>query len=180
MGELKDKRSSVVGVILVTCSAFSYFCTMEAVTIREFRDDLAPFFLSINQEWIEKFFSMEAFDREQLEHPRKNIIEKGGQVWFAEYEGQVIGTASMRWVEDGVYELIKMGVTPQAQGQSVGQKLAISAITWAKNQRAKRVVLYSNTCLAPAIRLYRRLGFVEVPIESGKYQRCDIKMEIVF
>ncbi|WP_158861450.1 GNAT family N-acetyltransferase [Lunatibacter salilacus] len=153
---------------------------MKAVIIKEFQDDLAPYFLSINKEWIEKFFSIEAFDREQLENPRKNIVDKGGQVWFAEYKGQIVGTAAMRWVEDGVYELIKMGVTPQAQGRSIGQLLAESAVQWAKGQGANRVVLYSNTCLSPAIRLYHRLGFVEVPIESGKYQRCDIKMEIVF
>lgn len=153
---------------------------MEAVTISDFRDDLAPFFLSINQEWIEKFFSMEAFDREQLENPRQNIVDTGGQVWFAAYEGQIVGTAAIKWIEEGVYELIKMGVTPQAQGKSIGQLLAAKAIQWAKDQGAKRVVLYSNTCLSAAIRLYRRLGFVEAPIESGKYQRCDIKMEIVF
>jgi GNAT superfamily N-acetyltransferase len=153
---------------------------MKAVTIREFEDDLAPYFLSINQEWIDKFFSMEAFDREQLENPRQSILDKGGQVWFAEYKGQIVGTAAMKWAADGVYELIKMGVTPQAQGKSVGLQLATSAIQWAKDQAANRVVLYSNTCLSPAIRLYRRLGFVEVPIEPGKYRRCDIKMEIVF
>ncbi|HSI76765.1 MAG TPA: GNAT family N-acetyltransferase [Lunatimonas sp.] len=153
---------------------------MEAVTIREFQDYLAPHFLSINKEWIEKFFSIEAFDREQLEKPRQNIVDKGGQVWFAEYGGQIVGTAAIRKVEEGVYELIKMGVIPQAQGRSIGQLLAKSAIQWAKGQGAKRVVLYSNTRLSPAIRLYHRLGFVEVPIESGKYQRCDIKMEIVF
>lgn len=123
---------------------------------------------------------MEAFDREQLEHPRKNILEKGGQVWFAEYQGTIVGTAAMKQVQEGVYELIKMGVAPEAQGKSLGQQLAAHAIEWAKGQGASRVVLYSHTCLASAIRLYRRLGFEEVPIEPGKYQRCDIKMEIVF
>lgn len=158
----------------------SYFCTMDTVTIREFRDDLAPFFLSINQEWIEKYFSMEPFDREQLEYPRQNIVDRGGQVWFADYNGQIIGTAAMRWVEDGVYELIKMGVLPQAQRKNVGRRLGEIAIQWAQDRGASQVVLYSNTCLSPAIKLYRGLGFVEVPIESGKYQRCNIKMEIVF
>ena len=153
---------------------------MEAVIIREFSDDLAPHFLSINQEWIEKFFSMEAFDREQLENPRTNIIDKGGQVWFAEYQNQMVGTTAMKVVEPGIFELIKMGVLPKAQGNSIGHLLGTTAIEWARGQGASRVVLYSNTCLSSAIRLYYRLGFVEAPIEQGKYQRCDIKMEIVF
>jgi GNAT superfamily N-acetyltransferase len=166
--------------LVVTSPAIPYFCTMETVTIREFRDDLAPFFLSINKEWIERFFSLEAFDREQLENPRQNIVDKGGQVWFAEYGGIVVGTAAMKKESEGVFELIKMGVLPQAQQKNVGRRLGEVAIKWAEDQGADRVVLYSNTCLSPAIRLYQRLGFVEVPIESGKYQRCDIKMEIVF
>lgn len=123
---------------------------------------------------------MEAFDREQLENPRRNIVDKGGQVWFADYDGKIVGTAAMKKEKDGVYELIKMGVLPQAQRKYVGRRLGEIAIQWAQYQGANRVVLYSNTCLSPAIALYRRLGFVEVPIESGKYQRCDIKMEIVF
>jgi GNAT superfamily N-acetyltransferase len=165
---------------IVASPVFHYFCAMQAVVIREFREELAPYFFSINQEWIEKYFSMEPFDHYQLEHPRANIIEKGGQIWFAEFEGKVVGTAAMKFVDPGKYELIKMGVLPQAQGHSIGHQLGATAIKWAQDQGASHIVLYSNTCLSSAIRLYRRLGFVEVPIESGKYQRCDIKMEIVF
>ncbi|MCE3282285.1 MAG: GCN5-related N-acetyltransferase, partial [Chitinophagaceae bacterium] len=42
-----------------------------------------------------------------------------------------------------------------------------------------RVILYSNTTLDGAIIMYRKLGFKEVPIEQGVYQRSDIKMEIL-
>nr|MBI1230069.1 GNAT family N-acetyltransferase [Cytophagales bacterium] len=153
---------------------------MEAVHIREFSDEIAPYFLSINQLWIEKFFSMEAFDREQLEHPRKNILEKGGQIWFAEVNGNIVGTAAMKVVGTGVYELIKMGVLPEEQGKSIGYRLGATALHWAKDQGARRVELYTNSCLSPALRLYQRLGFVDAAIEPGKYARCDVKMEIVF
>ena len=29
------------------------------------------------------------------------------------------------------------------------------------------------------IRLYRKLGFREIPLESNAYERCDILMELV-
>jgi ribosomal protein S18 acetylase RimI-like enzyme len=32
--------------------------------------------------------------------------------------------------------------------------------------------------LVPAITMYRKLGFTEVPLEKGIYKRSDIKMEI--
>ena len=38
--------------------------------------------------------------------------------------------------------------------------------------------MYSNTVLENAIRLYRRLGFKEIPLEKGNYERSNIKMEI--
>jgi ribosomal protein S18 acetylase RimI-like enzyme len=40
-------------------------------------------------------------------------------------------------------------------------------------------MLVSNTRLGPAIRLYRKCGFREVPMEPGiEYARADIQMEI--
>jgi ribosomal protein S18 acetylase RimI-like enzyme len=37
--------------------------------------------------------------------------------------------------------------------------------------------LVSNT-VGPALRLYRKHGFVEVPIESRDYARVDIQLEL--
>jgi ribosomal protein S18 acetylase RimI-like enzyme len=42
---------------------------------------------------------------------------------------------------------------------------------------ALSILLYSSTKLIPAIALYRKLGFVEVPLD-GPYKRSDIKMEL--
>jgi GNAT superfamily N-acetyltransferase len=153
---------------------------MEQPVIYTFRKELAAHFLAINQQWIEAHFCMEPFDWEQLKNPSENIVEKGGQVWFAAWQGKIVGTVAVKPIEDGTYELIKMGVLPEAQGKKVGQLLAESAITWAKSQGAQKIVLYSNTKLAPAIGLYLKIGFRETPIEAGKYARCDIKMEMEF
>lgn len=152
---------------------------MEAIKIHSYRPELAPYFLSINKQWIEHYFALEAFDREQLENPDKSILDKGGQVWFAEWQNEIVGTVAMKKVGDNCFELIKMGVLPKAQGKNIGLLLGHAAIDWARSVGASSVVLYSNSVLAPAIRLYRKMGFVEVPIEMGKYDRCDIKMEIV-
>ena len=51
------------------------------------------------------------------------------------------------------------------------------AIKKAKKLGAQKIILYSNTILAPAIELYRKLGFVEVPVD-GPYKRSNIKMEL--
>ncbi|MCU0634262.1 MAG: hypothetical protein MUE41_05270 [Gemmatimonadaceae bacterium] len=41
---------------------------------------------------------------------------------------------------------------------------------------AARIALLSNTVLAPAIALYRSLGFVEVPLPDTEYARANIRM----
>jgi ribosomal protein S18 acetylase RimI-like enzyme len=38
------------------------------------------------------------------------------------------------------------------------------------------VELLSNTVLAPALALYRSLGFAEVPLPRTDYRRANIKM----
>src|SRR5690606_19548146 len=47
-----------------------------------------------------------------------------------------------------------------------------------KELGAKKVFLYSNTIQSIAIKLYRKLGFIEIPVEAGVYERANIKMEL--
>jgi ribosomal protein S18 acetylase RimI-like enzyme len=40
----------------------------------------------------------------------------------------------------------------------------------------KKIIIYSNRRLGPAIGLYEKIWFKEIP-EDGVYERADIKME---
>jgi ribosomal protein S18 acetylase RimI-like enzyme len=51
-------------------------------------------------------------------------------------------------------------------------------IAEAKELNAKRLTLFSNTKLEAAIHVYRKYGFVEIPLPAEMhYVRSDIKME---
>lgn len=152
--------------------------TMEKATIIPYRPVLQPYFESINKAWIEDYFTLEPVDIQVLEDPDQYIIAPGGAVLFAELEGEVVGTVALKKLAEGIYEMTKMGVVPKAQGKKVGWALAEAILSQAKSMGGKKVVLYSNRKLEPAIRMYRKLGFREVVPESGQYSRCDIKMEI--
>ena len=53
------------------------------------------------------------------------------------------------------------------------------AIDHAAAAGASRIVLESHTSLTPAITLYRKYGFVEVPLDAAtQYERVDIRMEL--
>lgn len=95
---------------------------------------------------------------------------------MAQYENEMAGTVALKFVEPKIYEFTKMAVDEKFQGMKIGKQLAIAAIEKAKELNARKIILYSNTKLIPAIALYRKLGFKEIPLD-GPYQRSDIKME---
>ena len=152
---------------------------MENVTLEivEYETEHQPWFEKLNREWIERYFWMEPIDIEVLQHPDKHIIEKGGAILMALHEGDIAGTAALKFVRPGVYEFTKMAVTEKLRGQKIGRYLAEAAIEKAKKLGARMIILYSNTILANALTLYRKLGFIEVPLD-GPYKRSDIKMEL--
>jgi len=70
-----------------------------------------------------------------------------------------------------------MAVSPKYQGLKIGNKLIDYCIEFSKQQGWKKIMLYSNTTLKPAINLYKKVGFKEVKLEPDvHYDRANIKM----
>lgn len=148
----------------------------EVVTYRaEFR----PHFERLNREWIERHFGLEPPDLEVFRDPEGQIIAAGGQIFFVLDDDAVQGTCAVFRHSGDSFELAKMAVEPAARGRGYGDLLMRAAIDFARQAGARRLTLVSNTALEPAIRLYRRHGFVAVPIHAGHgYERVDIQMEL--
>jgi ribosomal protein S18 acetylase RimI-like enzyme len=148
------------------------------ISIVPYTPEHQPWFEKFNRDWIEKYFFMEPLDYKMLQHPDSEIIEKGGRIFMATYENEMAGTVALKRVGPAVFELTKMAVDEKFQGKKIGRSLAMAALAEAKQAGAKKIFLYSNTKLLPAIALYRKLGFREVPLD-GPYKRTDIKMELI-
>jgi len=152
---------------------------MEAIVkILTYQPEHQAAFEKLNRDWIEKFFWMEPVDHEVLGNPEDHIIKPGGSILMAHYQNEIAGTVALKFVEAGVYEFTKMAVDEKFQGLKIGKQLAQAAIDKAKEKKAQKIILYSNTRLISAIALYRNLGFQEVPVD-GPYKRSDIKMELL-
>lgn len=147
------------------------------IQIKTFRSQDQPHFEALNRQWIEKYFKMEPLDFEILQAPEKHILQGGGNIFMAFWNGKPVGTVAMKVVSPKTFELTKMAVHEDVRGKKIGRALAESAIDWAKDSGARKIVLYSNTMLDAAIALYRNLGFQEIPVD-GHYQRTNIKMEL--
>lgn len=149
------------------------------VKIIPFDENYTADFTQLNFEWLEKYFYIEDYDKKILINPKKHIIDKGGEIFFALVNDKVVGTVALIKREEGVFELSKMGVTQDYKGLRIGQKLMYTCIEYAGSNGIKRLFLDSNTILTPAITLYHKVGFKEIPVpEDTPYERCNIRMEL--
>jgi len=147
------------------------------VIIVPFSPDLKEEIKILNLEWLKKYFIVEAKDDKELSDPQGEIIDKGGMIFYAKHDDKIVGTISLLKVDETTFELSKMAVTDGVQGLGIGNKLMGHCMAVAKEKGIKKLVLYSNRSLLPAIYLYKKFDFEEVPLEKGIYERADIKME---
>lgn len=149
------------------------------VTIIPFDGKYADDFRKLNIEWLTEYFNVEPYDEYQLSHPVAAIIDKGGYIFLAKENERIVGTAALMKENSLSYELTKMCVTRSSQGKGISRMLLDTCLRMAKEKNWDRLFLYSSTRLIPAITLYNKYGFKEIPLENNShYSRTDIKMEL--
>lgn len=149
--------------------------------ILEYQPRHAAAFRELNLAWLEEYFEVEPFDREELFDPQRTVLEPGGKILVAELNGEAVGVAALLFISDGYYELSKMAVDLHRRGHGIGRQLLAATIDYARDELgAHKLMLLSARKLKPAIHLYREFGFVEIPIPADQvYARVDIAMELV-
>ena len=151
------------------------------VTIVNYVPEYQQAFRALNEQWISKWFKMEQADYNALDDPQGYILDKGGYILVALYQGKPVGVCALIKMNDPDYdyELAKMAVSPAVQGKSIGWLLGSAIAQKAKELGVQKIYLESNTILKPAINLYHKLGFVKVAGRITPYERCNIQMELV-
>jgi DNA-binding MarR family transcriptional regulator len=149
--------------------------------LREYEDALAEDFYRINAEWISSMFRLEENDIQILTRPRELIVDRGGTVLFVEAEGLgIVGTCALIRIEEGVFELTKMGVLESARGRKAGEFLLAATLERARALGIGTLYLLTNSDCASAIHLYEKLGFEHDPEimrrYAARYERCNVAM----
>ena len=145
------------------------------IKIIEWEDKYADEFISLSVEWLEKYLSVEPADLEILNNPHKMILDNGGMVFFAKSGNNIVGTVAVIKKND-VFELAKLSVTESYKGRKIGNMLIEKAISFAENKGTSYIYLFTNHKLVPAINLYKKYGFYEIPLIENGYIESDIKM----
>lgn len=149
------------------------------VEIVEYRPEFRFKYKDLNYEWLTKYFEVEPDDEEMLSNPEREILEKGGHIFFALIHHEVIGTCTLIKIDDLEYELTKMCVTEKAQGKGVGRKLLDTAIDKARKLGANKIYVSTGKILSAALHLYRKKGFQEIDnqiLPTKRYKRTEISM----
>ena len=153
-----------------------------AIVIRELLvGEDASAFRMLNEEWITRFFKLEAKDIETLGDPETTILRKGGHIFLLDVDGEAAGCVALILMGDGVYELSKMAVSPRLRGQGLGRRLLEYTVAQAKRLGAKSLFLGSSSKLTNAVHLYEAVGFHHVDpttLPDMHYSRADVFMEM--
>jgi len=108
--------------------------------------------------------------RNRLTDVPLNVVAIGGDSAL----GQVSGTALDA---EGRVELISMWVDPAARGAGLGEALVAKVVEWARMSGAAAVVLSVKEMNAPAVALYRRVGFAPT---DERADEGEIRMQMAF
>lgn len=144
-----------------------------------YRKELKKDFIDLNLGWLNRYFTVEESDREIFDNVEK-YLANGSEIFFAIEDNDVLATCMAVPVSEGVYEICKLAASGQYTGKGAGSAVFKACMDYAKEKGAKKIIIISNTKLAHALHIYRKFGFVEVPLDNfHNYERADIAFEYI-
>lgn len=133
----------------------------------------------MNKMWISSLFAIEDEDIRELGNIEP-YIENGGQIFFAlDDKETVMACCMIAPREDGDWEIMKFAAKGMYTGTGAGSACLKACIDFAKERKVEKIIIASNRKCVQAVHLYRKFGFVEIPVDKKKFpfKRADIAFE---
>lgn len=154
------------------------------IQIFNWRPEWSHHFYKLNREWVEHYFKMEPIDEAVLSDPEQHILRDGGQVFFAQYKGKILGTGALMRTGENEFEFTKMAISTKHRGLGMGKMLIKHALDYAyRTLDATEVWLLTSGKLEAANTLYEQVGFIPEELtakDRAKYERADRKWRYIF
>ena len=109
-----------------------------------------------------EYLALQRYDEELL-HLGAKYGPPHGRLYLALMDGEVAGCIGLRRIDDARCEMKRLYVRPAFRAQGIGSALCRRVIGDARQIGYQSMLLDTLPFLDTAIRLYRRLGFEDIP-----------------
>ncbi|HFI0506424.1 TPA: GNAT family N-acetyltransferase [Streptococcus suis] len=152
------------------------------MNIETYKPEYKEAFIAMNLAWIEEMFQVEDEDRMVLGSIEERLAN-GGEIFFAiNDEGEIMASCMVAPLPSGEWEIEKFAAKKEFAGQGAGKACLQACMDFIKEKHIQKVIIVSNRKCVSAIHLYRKFGFIEIPVDKNKfpYERADIAFEQYF
>jgi DNA-binding MarR family transcriptional regulator/ribosomal protein S18 acetylase RimI-like enzyme len=138
-------------------------------------------FREINLQWLKEYVGVSHHDKTILKNPVKEILKKGGRIFFILSGKEVVGTFTLAPTDNINCELSKFVIKKNYRKLGFGEKMMDIAIAKAREAGYRSILLLTHPNLKEAIRLYTKTGFQKISGRSGLKDytgRCSTCMKL--
>lgn len=134
----------------------------------EYPEEIAALFAEYTQMLVtcdplfRKYLDVQHYDEELL-HLEEKYGPPGGRLYLLRCGGETAGCVALRRLDCERGELKRLYVRPAFRGKGLGRLLTEQIIRDARSLGYTQLLLDTMPCLTAARRLYRELGFYEIP-----------------
>lgn len=142
---------------------------------------LAPLFTAYSEmlynvdEGMRQCLANQDYD-EELSHLVEKYSPPSGSIYVVMADGEVAGMGALLRLEPDCGELKRIFIYPQFRGRGIGDILMDRLLSDAVSYGYHHIKLDTFPAMIPAIGLYRKLGFYEIP----KYNTNPLERAIFF
>ncbi|WP_160645336.1 GNAT family N-acetyltransferase [Chengkuizengella marina] len=130
--------------------------------IRTLRRDDIDYIINSHYKLYKKEFNYDITFRDFIEDSVNGFIKRASHkenIWVLEIQGKQHGSISIKRMNDETAQLGLFLVEPSIRGAGYGQQLVQTAIEFCKELNFKNIILWTNSELTSARRIYMRNGF---------------------
>lgn len=125
--------------------------------------------------WNEQF---EALVAEIVAKYVRDFDKKAERCWIAERNGTVVGSIFVTRHDEKTAKLRLLYVEPNARGLGIGQRLVEECVRFARNAGYQRMMLWTNSVLTAARKIYEKAGFELIESEPHHSFGHDLVGEV--